>query len=362
MRVVRWGARLLPPALALSLVFFWQTGAIDRQWAMLCGGPPIADYPAVLDLGTRSPNEVVSTRFELVNAGGQELVVDQLRTSCSCGALQRVVGDRSEVFEELRLAPRERIPLVITTTVRADAAGTYQQSVVFRTNDQNQPEGRITVVFRTTSGSLRAYPSSVQFGSLIVERQTCQNVEIVDRDGAGQTIANVVSADPTRVIARWIPAEPGGEAHTNGVVVGRVELVPNTAHPARLDTTITIEFTDPKIQSLSVPVMGRVTPLVEVVPESLALPLASGGAPVYSANCQVRGPDDQPLDLEIENVPPGLKVEFPGQSKSLVRAVRVTWMPAADQGPGTTRKIVRLRVTTSGKSHIVELPVTCERQ
>ncbi len=353
---------LLPPALALALGFAWRSGALGRQWGRWSGGPPAVEYPAVIDLGERTANEEITSRFQIANRGGQELVVNGVRASCSCGALEREVGGRYEKVEELRLPPGGRADVVVRLTVRVDGAGTFRQTVSFGTNDPTKPEGQINLVFRTRSGGARAYPTAIQFGGLPVGCQERQVVEVLDHDQPPQAVAGVVSSDPERVTVRWVPAEKGAERRDDAVLLGRVEVMPNTARPALLDTAVTVEFADPKIQPIIVQVSGRVRPRVEVVPQSLTLPLSAGTGPVYTGKCLVRGPEDRPWRLEVESASPGLTATLPESATGSVRMVRITWAPAAGEGPGVTRKAVRLRMKLGEETETVAVPVNCEHR
>ncbi|HET6575345.1 MAG TPA: DUF1573 domain-containing protein [Fimbriiglobus sp.] len=360
LRILRRCWWVFPPTLALFIGYWWRTGAIEQSWVAATGGPPIIEYPAVIDLGDRRANEIVASRFEIANRGGQELIVEQVKASCSCGSLQHEVGDHSEAIQELRLAPGERANVVVHTTVQVDGAGTFHQTVSFLTNDPDHPEGRITIVFRTASGGLRVNPGAVQFGRVSVGREVHQFLDVTDRDQPPQTVTRVVSADPDRVAVHWVPVGPNPENSGAGVRLGRIEVIPNTARPSLLDTPISVEFADPNIQPVTIQVRGRVAPRVEVIPPSLTLPLSAGTGPVYTGKCLVRGPDAGPLKLEVESASPDLTVELPGPPDGVTRTVQITWVPDTGEGRGVSRKTVRLRATTGEESETIEIPVTCE--
>jgi hypothetical protein len=145
----------------------------------------------VIDLGDRTANEMVTSQFQIANRGGQELVINQVKTSCACGKLYREIDGRSEVVEELRLSPGESADMSVHTLIRAKSAGTFNQTISFLTNDSDHPEGRITVTYRTASGGLRFYPTAVQFGRLLIGQKTRQVVDVLDRDQFPQTVTKV---------------------------------------------------------------------------------------------------------------------------------------------------------------------------
>lgn len=361
LRTLRRNWWLLLPVLAGAIGFGWGTGAFEPIRITLPGSPPAIDYPAVLDLGERTVNELVTSQFQIVNHGGQELVITHVKASCSCGKLEREIDNRSEAIKEMRLSPGERADMVVHTSIRANAAGTYNQTIAFRTNDPTQPEGRITLVFRTPSGGLRVYPTAVQFGRLLIGQKSRRMVDILDQDQHPQEVTNVVSADPDRVAIRWIPAKTK-ERRGGAMLLGQVEVVPNTDKQSLLDTAVRIEFANPKIQAATIHISGRVRRKVEVTPESLVLPLSSQSGPVYTGNCLVRLADERPWRLEIDSVPPGLKVALPEAPQSGTQVVRITWEPSSGTVRGATKKTVHLRAKAGMESQTIQIPVICEYQ
>lgn len=303
---------------------------------------------------------MIVSRFEVRNRGGQELVIGQVRSSCSCGSLEREVNGGFEPLQELRLPPGGHAELVVRLVVRTDGPGTFKQTVSFATTDPVRPEAQIALVFRTASGGVRTHPNAVQFGRVYVGQEARQVVEVFDRDRSPQEVARVVSENPERVAVRWIPAS-SPERGDEGLLLGRIEVVANAARPRLLDGAVTVAFADPKIEPLTIMVSGRVAPRVEVTPESLVLPLSGGRSSLYTATCLVRGPEGQPLSLEIESASPGLTAEAPGAAGP-VRTVRITWSPESKQAPGLLKKSVRVRVKTGEDSDVVEIPVTCEHK
>ena len=196
----------------------------------------------------------------IANRGGGELVIGQIRSSCACGVLEQVVDGKLQPVGELRLKSGETAELVIRTTVRTVSAGDFQQSVSFATNDPSKPEGKITIVFRTLTGGVRLTPSVVQFGRVPLAKPLHLLVEVRDKDRQHQTVSTVTCANPELVSVRWIPADGNFDDEKDDRLLGRIELTPATGEPHLLDTTATIDFVDPKIQHITLPITGRVVP------------------------------------------------------------------------------------------------------
>jgi hypothetical protein len=58
--------------------------------------PPVAELPEVIDLGAREIGDVVVVPFSIANRGGEELVIDDIRTSCSCSGIEREIEGKPE--------------------------------------------------------------------------------------------------------------------------------------------------------------------------------------------------------------------------------------------------------------------------
>jgi hypothetical protein len=352
---------LLPLTMSVLVGLWWHSGteAIRQRWAVAISRPPAVEYPTVIELGERTASESVVSRFEIRNRGGQELLLDQVRASCSCSTFEREVDGTFEPVQELRVPPGESVELALRLNARTLGAGTFQKTVSFLTNDPTHPEGQITLVFTTRTGGVQVRPGAVAFGTVPIGREARRTVEVSDPDLTPQTVARVTSADPDRVAVRWVPAG-SAERSESAPLLGRLELTANTARPSLLDTAITVAFTDPKIEPLTVRVTGRVAPRVQFSPEAPLLPVSSGDGPVYAVTCAVRCQDNRPIGLELESASPGLSAELPTGPDAPVRAVQIRWQPGPGDGPGVTRKTVRLRVKMGAELETVEIPVTCD--
>lgn len=349
--MVRVRPRIAVVVLAVALAVGVGAWFALRDRGEQFSGPPRAQFPIQLDLGERAANETVVQPFFISNRGGEELVIDQVGSSCSCGVLGRTVGDRMEPIERLTVPPGGRVEVVVRLDTRVASAGNFAQTVTFRTNDPNRPEGRVTLTFKAFGASVRALPNSLPFSRVVVGTSVKQVVEVYDDDPRPQTVARVTSPDPERVTVNWLPAKPG-ERTDSGALLGRIEVVP-AAVPARgLTGDVVVTFADERVRPLVVPISGSVVRRVEALPAALVLPRNTGAGPEFTGTCLVRDAEGRAPELELVSAPPDLRAEVgPG-------TVRVTWTPGA--GTGTVRHTVRLRARTGGETETVDIPVTCE--
>src|SRR5438552_3026924 len=73
--------------------------------------PPsaIAKFPQIIDLGAREIGDVAIGRFSLANVGACGLVVDKIRTNCSCAGLEREANGEFTRVDHLQIPPGETI-------------------------------------------------------------------------------------------------------------------------------------------------------------------------------------------------------------------------------------------------------------
>jgi hypothetical protein len=90
----------------------------------------------------------------------------------------------------------------------------------------------------------------------------------------------------------------------------------------------------------------------------LAIPLLLGGS-VYliSAESLCGSTDGSPIKLNLDAVPPGLKVEIISQDKAESKRIKVTLDKAHVKSPSTQNLTVQLKLEVNGKESSVRLPV-----
>ncbi len=339
------------------------TEAVRRIWSPALRRDPTVDYPAELDLGEHEIGDEVVTPFVIANRGRGELVVDQIRTNCSCTGMERELEGQYVRVESLRLRAGEQVHLVMRVSVRGVPVGAAMLNVVeFRTNDPSHPSGRIEAVVRCVFGGISCNPPSVVFGTVPVGTRIQQVVEVRDTAVTPRAIERVSVTRPERVLARLVPAaeQPRGteSQENNGTLVGRVEVTVETGSPGEVDDFVRIHIAGREKNPDELVVIGRVTAPVEISPSLLVLPRASSGGPVYSGKCICRSTQGKPLTLSVDSVPPGLTADILAEGAEGVRVVRVTWDPHRGKPPvDGQRQLIRLRAKAGEDEAVLELSV-----
>jgi hypothetical protein len=179
MRVICW---LALPVLLGSISYLVMTGQLYEVWSSIFKLDRVIDYPPTIELGKHELGDQVVKHFTIANRGGGELVIDQIRTNCSCFGLEREQDGRYLRMESVRLPAGEQADLVVRVSVRGVPIGyALHNEVEFRTNDPTHPVGRIDVVASRVSGGVSTVPPSVVFGTVAVRlghRKDCRDDQL----------------------------------------------------------------------------------------------------------------------------------------------------------------------------------------
>lgn len=326
--------------------------------------PPVVEFPAHLDLGEHATGKLVVGHFTITNRGGSDLTIDQIRTNCSCSGIEQKEGGRFVRVDSLRLKPGERADLAIRVSVRGVPAGAAMHNLVaFRTNDPDQPTGRLEAVVRRVLGSLSVSPASVVFGTVPRGTEVRRVLEVRDTSVKPRTVTRATTTGTDRVAVRLFPvkAEPRqGEPTANGALIGRLEVVVDTASVGYVNGSIQVHLEGDDEERDPVPVTGRVVEPIEISPSVLILPRQTAKGPVYSANVMCRSNRGEAVALSVGSVPPGLTAEVGGEGDDATRVVRIAWDPQRGIKPGGQSEQVRFRAKAGGETAVLVLRVNLQ--
>jgi hypothetical protein len=345
--------------------FLAKSGRLQREWSALTGTAPVLEFPQVLDLGERALGEIVICRLALRNRGGRVLVVDDVRTNCSCSGLEEEVNGQFVRVEKLNLAPGEEARLVMRVSVHGPPGESKSNVVTFHTNDPSRPEAWIGAVVSRVTGGLTVSPASVLIGTVSVGATAGQMLEVRDHAAPPRKITRVTSSNAARAKVSLLPLgsealkAPDGRV---GTLIGRLQVLIDTKKPGQIADEINL-FLGEEPLPVRIAVTGRVAPLVEALPTTVVLPRASNNGPLYFAECLCRSSEGKPLDLKPAEVPSGFEVHVAAlQDNPSVRRVRVECGKQALGRNSRGRHLVVLTGWAGSTPVRVEIPVQCRTQ
>lgn len=239
-----------------------------RSWLGFAEVNPTIDYPAELDLGDREEGEIVVARYTIANRGGRELIIDGIRTNCSCTGMEREHEGKYLRVESLRIRAGDQAELVTRASVGGVPIGAEIRNVVeFQTNDPAHPHGRIDALVRRVSGGVFTVPESVIAGTMVVGSEVRHVVEVRDTALSPRVIEEVGSTAHDEVSVRLLPdagRRRKGVQHPEGTVIGRLEVAVATENPGPVQAAITISLRGETRPPHTVPVVGRVAAPIEL--------------------------------------------------------------------------------------------------
>lgn len=329
---------------------------------------PRIEAPAVIDLGPQEKGNVVTVAITIRNTGGKQLELRDFCSSCTCLALEQKTTSGFDRLQHAEIPPGQELSAIARVNVVGMAGGPFQALIQFQTNDPSRPSAKVEIVAQI-EGRILPFPAELNLGSLRRGHQLTRTVELRNAGRSAPCIpARVESSDPAhiRVIAlrrKQGLADPGGPALGTPVAEVEVEVVsPAAAGP--LDGRLLVFEEGGEQPLLTIPVRGVVMPRIQVSPSAVVLPRVTGEGLAYSMTCFCRSTEDKPLQLVLEQAPPGLVVSIPSAEGSAapIRMVTLEWQPspgAAEGKPQTAT--VRLKAMVEDVAEIVEIPVICRR-
>ncbi len=343
------------------LVARWQ----GRQEAPVRPLDPVVEYPAIVDLGERENGEQAIGRFSIANRGVQELVIDQVRTNCSCTGLEREEEGRFVHLESVRLKPGQQANLAVRVAVRGVPVGASMHNVIeFQTNDPGQPTGRMDVFVRRVWGGVSINPPEVVFAPVAVGATVRKVLEIRDTATIPRTIGRVTSTDPKRLTVRLLPAETlpkEAEPNPGGTLIGQVEVVVDTSEIGEVSGVVRVGLVGETRPPDEAQVAGRVTASVELRSSSLVLPRLTADGPLYSAQTLCRSTHGKALTVAADPAPMGLTVQIESSGDATSKIVRITWDPTrgilSDKGQ---RQWIKLRARAGEEEVVLKLAVVLQ--
>jgi hypothetical protein len=114
---------------ALALLLFAQAWAEDVKPAATTGAR-IAVEPLSFDFGRVLPDKTLTKEFSIRNYGSQDLVIENVSTSCGCTVAE---------LQTKTIKPGKNTPLQVSLTTRAGQQGKMVKSVLIKSNDPGKP-------------------------------------------------------------------------------------------------------------------------------------------------------------------------------------------------------------------------------
>lgn len=264
--------------LLVMAAFYWvirQTARVD----FLGGGTLLSSNdvsPKILfertyhDFGRVVPKVALHADFRFSNAGGQELVVEDIKTSCGCTVAN---------ISPKKVSPGGVGVLRIAFTP-ADARKVRHQ-VVIHSNDPHSPDVDI-VLSAAPSWPIEVRPTELTFTCLMVNETINRELDFVSVETKPFEITHLESSASTVVIT------PVEQNHRQKKL--RVAITPKQI--GHFDETISVTTDIRERPRMTIPIRGEVIARAQVTPRSLLLGMRQAG-------------EEIPITLMLDRAPEG---------------------------------------------------------
>jgi hypothetical protein len=348
---------LILPGFVACLILFRQVVPSVQPVVPLLPGVHI-DCPINLELGELSAGEAAVARFAITNLGNQILTIDGVRSSCSCGTLERVIEQNFLSIQTLDIPPGESVPCAVRTVAKGIGSGVYGHTIRFRTNDADHPEFTVNIRYRVLSTGITLSPPQLVFGHIGVGTAEERTIEVRDGNLIPSRISSVTVDHPDRITANLEPTGIEPDLNELGKLIGLIRISANTKCNGPLATVIRVNFSDNKLVPQEIIVSGEVVPFVQVIPNQITLPRSTGNGPVYSADCRIHSIAPEMPVFTIESCPVGLKAELITDSEGLVKYLRIT----SDIRTSFRKEVIRLTANALNKTETLEVAVSTREE
>jgi hypothetical protein len=347
------------PSLAVAVAYLDYNGRLYSVIPLGSFSPPSIEIPARVTLPTAECGKEATGRFTLSNTGGRELFIHDIRSSCGCIGFEVESNGTLARLESLKIRAGEKADVLIRTSVIGSPGSAIRHVVAFQTNDPGCRTARIEFVVAKITGGINTRPGHVVFGTLLVGKSYCQIVNIHDQAISPRRVKRVASSNPELFQVCLLPKNNSQADKTSATdLIGQVEIVPRTKHPATLTGNVEIYLEGEDRPPDLVPVTGRVAPLVEAAPSVLMLPRRQGKELVFFAHSICRCLSGDPFTLEICEASPDLLVTIESASEPNSYAIRIEWRPSATgRKTAPSRAEVRLRARIDQEESTFAIPV-----
>lgn len=298
---------VLSLALGIGYKYFYYKFALSLQ-------RPSIDYPTVVDLGERELGEVALVEFDIKNIGTSNLLIHEIKTTCSCTGLETKVGNDFLRVESLTFKAGEAKRMAVRVAVRgAPANSSFSNFVTFETNDPDNLNCNIQTIAPKVKGGVFPIPDIVSFGTVEASAEARFQIDLFD-DAISPRVVDRIAVSNPKVISATL--RTANELHdspkirpTKGTYIGQIEISVNTLKPGEVNEVVNVFVKDRGELPNPVRIVGVVSNRFEVTPKMLILPRNSSGGPVYKARCVCRYVKGGDFALSAQ-APPGVTVSI----------------------------------------------------
>ena len=311
---------------------------------------PKISYPAEILYETREIGDVITRKFFIQNQGFSELVINDIRSNCSCTGLETREGSEFFRASEIRIKGGQKSEVQLRVSVRgAPPESRLINKIYFKTNDPVHSEGQINIIVNRVTAGVYSVPETLVINSVVSDKKIIKTIEIMDDAIKPRSIEGISISDNKKLTVSLF--KNSGEIITapnkGASTIGQIVVTNDASSPGPINATIKISISGRENKENYVRVIGNIDSYFEISPKALILPRQSPTGPVYRTRCICRNNENSPIEAAVKKLPKGITAHFPNSHKGKIIPIEFIMDPKSYK-------------TGTGLTHTIELEIKSE--
>lgn len=327
----------------------------------LCHRGPRFQGPTTIDLGVQERGGYARGKFVIANTGTADLVISDIRSSCSCAGLE-FDGPAGPVgVTTLTIPPGCQRELFVRVAVSGMTGASVTLATTFKTNDSRHPDHTLYTTISEVKAGVTCDPSAWVIGDTRKGQPLTRVVFITDDAPRPRTVDRIeVTPGQDRVSARLLTTgefEPPASV-VGARVVGAIQVTADRKHTGPIDAAVCVYLAEESRSPDAIRVTGKVVDAASITPETLIFPRIRQGQFVYEGTCLCRSLNGQAIEVEQGELPKGVTLTVTDTLHPGSKIPRVSADPQQLSGvKGMNRFVVRMTAKVGDEQCALELPI-----
>jgi len=270
-------------------------------------------YPEVINFGVREIGDVAVEKFFVENKGREKLIVNKIKTNCSCTGFEIKKNGEFVKANEFEIAPGKSEEVAVRLTVQGVPPNSKATSeIFFQTNDPCQKDCKIKLIIDRIKSGLSPVPDVIIIKDFKPRVEQKYLIDLFDDTEGFKQIAGLGVSDKNRIEVELFldhfENDVKIDEHVNKKV-GFIEVKVRSKGAGDFNEVIVIKKNDNTIMANKIRIIGSVLPSVDISPSKIVLPRKSSTGLIYKARCVFRSTSGQAMKLNIKKLPNGVTIK-----------------------------------------------------
>jgi hypothetical protein len=320
-------------------------------------------YPAEILYETKELGDVITQKFFIQNQGFNELVINDIRSNCSCTGLETREGSEFFRASEIRIKGRQKSEVQLRVSVRgAPPESRLINKIYFKTNDPVHSECQIDVIVNRVTAGVYSVPETLVINSTVSDKKIINTIDIMDDAINPRSIEGVSISDNKNTSVSFLKNSGQLMTKTNKgpTTIGQIVVTNDASIPGPINATIKILISGRENNGNYVRIIGNIDSNFEISPKAIILPRHSPNGPVYKARCICRNNENSLIEASVKKLPKGITAHFPNSSKGKFIPIEFIMDPMAYKQGAETNYPIEIDIKSESKRDSVFVQIITE--